>query len=447
MGVEECRSEIAALKEHQELIPDKETYEKMCIDAQRRNLSNLASNSTDHPPLTLVGMKRLMTPVCVTVALLGLVLFVIVAALYESLSFEINKINPNMIADKKMNDTLSSVIVNGSESGGSKITSPLQLDQQQNNTKNEPLHYLSTSDGVVSHFFQLQHLWHLTHTLGRSLTPVPFHSENHHPDVEWINLCDIFILPPDINCFNESIVGNHSDHNKELSTFPTPPLVAQSHKCVILGIYPWALDPKVYSLPHPQTFVQEFDFLNDNCVAGYVDEKSGFTLRNTPSTLKNMPFTSLVTNKLRFPIIKFTDKYMDILKIAKNSLGLNVKDGLTVAHWSGIYEPKKCKEHESGCLSSSDFIQQVNISLKKVKDKLVYVATDENNKTVLNDLSNAGFRLFSDLKVNSSRTLTSLDKTVLELILITESTNKLLGGASLLRTFSELVHGLKYDKS
>jgi hypothetical protein len=336
MGVEEFRNEIAALKEHQELIPDKETYEKMCIDAQRRNLSNLAASSTDHPPLTMIGMKRLMAPVCFTVVILLVVVFVVVLSLYQSLSFEINKTKPNIITDNIMNVTISASKKNKTDFGRSKIIPPLQLDGQKNNSNNEnPLYYLSTSDGLLSHFFQLQHIWHITHTLSRSLTPVSFHSESHHPDVEWINLCDIFIFPPDINCFNKS-VGKNSN-NKKQNTSLIPPLVAQSHKCVLLGTYPWTLDPKTYSLSSPQTAVQKFDFLNGNCVAGYVDEKSGFTLKNTPSS-------SLVPSKFRFPIIKFKDKYLELLKIAKKSLGLNVKDGLTVVHWSGNNEPKKCKE-------------------------------------------------------------------------------------------------------
>lgn len=426
----------------------------MCIDAQRRNLSSLSSTSSDHPPLTMVGIKRLMVPVCVTVAILGIVLFIVVASLYESLSYEMNKPKLHLI-EKISNVTLSATNGNDSDSRASNIISHLPLDepylQQKNSTNNkDPLYYLSTSEGLLSHFFQLQHIWSLTHALGRSLTPIPFHSESHHPDVEWIHLCDIFVLPSDINCFSESI-GNDSNYIRQHKQYQvtqnmsilTPPTVVKLHDCILLGIYPWALDPKIYSLPHPQIAEQKFDFLNGDCVAGYVDERSGFTLKNTNAN-------SLVSLKPKFPIIKFTDKYMDILKIAKNSLGLTDKDGFTVVHWYRNNEPKKCKEHngnEDGCLPCNDFIQQVNMSFNKVTNKLVYVATDENNKTVLNDLSKAGFKLFTDLKINSNVTLNSLDRSVLELILVAESTNQLFWGPSHLKTFSELVHQLKNDKS
>jgi hypothetical protein len=57
MGVDEFRSELATLKETfgEELIPNVEIFEKMCIDAQRRNLTNLVAVSTDHPPLSTKG--------------------------------------------------------------------------------------------------------------------------------------------------------------------------------------------------------------------------------------------------------------------------------------------------------------------------------------------------------------------------------------------------------
>ena len=62
MGVDEFRRELATIKSsfELELIPDKEIYEKMCLDAQRRNLPNMASVSADIQPLNSVGLKRLL---------------------------------------------------------------------------------------------------------------------------------------------------------------------------------------------------------------------------------------------------------------------------------------------------------------------------------------------------------------------------------------------------
>ena len=522
MGVDEFRSELASIRDSFEsnLIPDKEMYQNMCIDAQRRNLSNLATVSSDHPPLNFIGLKRLLWPVFVTVTALGLFIMIAVGLLYKSLSEEMRSSKQFMITSLQLpilpglnrsNSGLSTLTFDSSSNSISntsifsdQIENHLKFDNiTEGNSKNsdynvdgrkakKPLYYISTSDGILSHFFQLQHLWLITHHHNRSLVPVSFHSPNHYQDVEWINLCDIFELPSDINCSGhdtdvfpgingsdaENLVEKFNELEKNSSNQVTqqhlpaealaaqpispqtihllPNIIAKSHKCTMLGVYSWAMDPHLYSLPEGQQPERKFDFSQGDCVAGYVDDRSGYLKPKKPHH-----------GLLTFPLIKFTEKYVKMVNSAKISLGLKENENFTVVHWvddesgrRGKECEEKAKEKEkerekereknsvqgpgsanSNCMTSYDLIKNIEKSINgNEKKNLIYIATAEKNISTLSQLSKEGYKHFSDLNLLS---LNSLEISILELGLLAASSHQIFWGKSMFKTFSELLNSQK----
>ena len=531
MGVDEFRSELASIKDSYEsnLITDKEIYQKMCIDAQRRNLSNLSTVSSDRPPLNFIGLKRLLWPVFITVTALGLFITILVGCLYKSLSDEMKSSKQSLITslpvpifsglsgsdsgpstlnfDSSLKSNLNTSILSdhvGEHDKFDNVTDRTISRESKNINNNDysvnnrnaakPLYYISTSDGILSHFFQLQHLWSITHHLNRSLVPVSFHSSNHYQDVEWINLCDIFELPSDINCSGHDtdviykINGSNAvDLAKKSNEFdnttsiqieestqqhlPTearaalpsvqtihllPNIIAKSHKCTMLGVYSWAMDPHLYSLPDGQQPERKFDFSQGDCVAGYVDDRSGYI---KPKKSHSGLFT--------FPLIKFKDKYVKILNSAKMTLGLKENENFTVVHWvddesgrrgkecdekSREKEKENDKEKEknlvqgqgngnSNCMTPHDLMKSIQKSINEnERGNLIYIATTEKNISILSQFSKEGYRHFSDLNLVS---LNSLEVSILELGLLAASSHQIFWGKSFFKTFSELLNSQK----
>ena len=434
MGVDEFRSELSTIKDsfHDDLIPNTEIYEKMCIDAQRRNLSNLASMSTDHPPLSITGVKRLLWPVFVTTVAITFTLTIFVGLLYRSLSLEMSqKASSDSYARNIKNDSLS--VISSQESNilfGSDNSSSIS----NLSGASLPLYYLSTSDGILSHFFQLQHLWSITHSSNRALVPVSFRSPNHHYDVDWINLCDIFEFPSDIICS-----GSDDRATSRLNRSD----VVETHTCTMLAVYPWAQDPHLYGLPSSQSVGHKFDFSVGDCVAGYVDHKSGFT---APDGVAHTQST--------FPQIKFTEKYVQLVRDAKASLGLNHHDNYTVVHWTSDEMLRKGKDCDisrlnakNQCLTHHHFIQNVhhimNISNSK-KGKLTYLLTAERNASILDDFKKADFTLLSD--INISQEWTTVDAVVFELGLMLDSSFQIFWGQNMFKSFIDLASSQNFKQ-
>ena len=253
-GVVEFQAEAAALKSSKESgLLDDEDFRQMMVDNQRRNLS---SASVDGQPLSRLAMERLLWPVCVTLGVLAFVLLSMVGLLYETMSYKILH---------SRNDTtfaLSTVVEEDLQGHGVTVKSGAASGGA---VSARPLYYLSPPEGVLSHILQLRQLWAVTHALNRTLAPVSFHSASHFPDVEWVNMCDIFDLPRDVVC--------SCSHNGAPSPC-TPPVVTKAVKCALIGVTPWALDARMYSLPHGQHVEPSFDFSRGDCVAGHMDAKS-----------------------------------------------------------------------------------------------------------------------------------------------------------------------------
>lgn len=428
--MDEFRSELSTIKDsfNDDLIPNTEIYEKMCIDAQRRNLSNLASISTDHPPLSITGVKRLLWPVFVTTAAIAFTVTIVVGFLYRSLSIEMSqKASSDSYTRNIKNDSLNVI---SSQENNLLFGSDNKSTISNLSAAPPPLYYLSTSDGILSHFFQLQHLWSITHSSNRGLVPVSFHSPNHHYDVDWINLCDIFEFPTDIICSGSDYSGKDgatSRHNRSN--------VVETHTCTMLAVYPWAQDPRLYGLPSSQSVGRKFDFSLGDCVAGYVDHKSGF-----------MAPDGIAHTQSTFPEIKFTEKYVQIVRDAKASLGLDNLDDFSVVHWTSDDNLRKTKDCDisrlnakNQCLTHHHFIQNVhhimNISNAR-RGKLTYLLTAERNETILDDFKKANLTLLSDITI--SHEWSTVDAVVFELGLMLDSSFQIFLGQNLFKSFIDL---------
>ena len=443
MGVDEFRTEISAIKESFDdgLISDKEIYAKMCVDAQRRNLPNLACSSSDHPPLSITGVKRLLWPVFVTVSILGLLLLCVVGFLYRSLSSEMShKMSKNVQID--LIDQIvpldhivdaESLLTTVTASNITRTDNSTSLIRENRGNHEyvvvtQPLYYLSTSDGILSHFFQLQHLWSITHDLKRSLVPISFHSPGHHIDVEWINMCEIFEFPSDIDCSLHLNAMKRGDRDHL-----TPSRIISALNCTILGAYPWALEPKIYGLPPLFKTNHKFDFRSGECVAGFVDHRSGFAMphgtRHSSSTFLN---------------ISFTGNYVQKVKEAKISLGLNENDEYSVVHWlfdDATKRTKECDERSSikdQCISHLQFIKNIKKDMSNFNaQKVIYVITTEKNITILNDFTDAGFSLLSNITLTGNSS--SVDNAVIELGLLVDSNHRIFRGQGFYKTFADII--------
>jgi hypothetical protein len=486
MGVLEFRTELQQLKEsfEQGLIP-KDVYESMCMDCQRRNLSASVGSPS---PLSALALQRLLYPVCVTVTFVLAVIVIIIVILYEWLEYD--KAQSGLIIQFHgvQNASISNI------SAMSKLQ-PVKTHEKSAKIGSEgSLFYLSTNDGLLSHFFQLEHLWSIAHSLNRTLIPIPFHSGNHYPDVEWVSLCDIFEFPADVVCSKKE-----------------PQSVTKSKDCTLLGIYDWAIDPKMYSLPETQKAVHSCDFRQIECIAGYVDTKSGFY----------RPKGALST----FPMAKFTEKYVRRAEKARERLGLHSWENMTVAHWIGYeFDPdrecattKKSDEEKEGsshskassssgvnsksnsnesskkdshskrrrlkaesststsstsssssqsstgsnkaamkgsetlvdagvdlaCLSYMDFIKYVKANVPKKNNLVTYIATDEKNGTILAAFAKAGFKTYVDMKMHDS---TTLENYVVDLVMMAASTHQIFFGSSKYKQLFERIYSQSYKQ-
>lgn len=60
------------------------------------------------------------------------------------------------------------------------------------------LYYLSTSEGIMSHYEKLRQLWHISRSVDKCLTIFAFRSE--HFSFTLTSMCDYFQFPNDVAC-------------------------------------------------------------------------------------------------------------------------------------------------------------------------------------------------------------------------------------------------------
>ena len=70
------------------------------------------------------------------------------------------------------------------------------------NTSNALWHIPAVTEGISSHYIEMEKLWRLGQEFGRDLVEARYSFTHHYPEFSWISICDIFIFPSSLKCTN-----------------------------------------------------------------------------------------------------------------------------------------------------------------------------------------------------------------------------------------------------
>jgi hypothetical protein len=164
-------------------------------------------------------------------------------------------------------------------------------------TTRDYFYYISTDEGIISHYQDLEHVWNAANAVGRHVYVVPFES-THYPGIK-INLCDIFQLPANITCVKT-----------------LPPTVFQKNDCVYTqDKHP----PARYNWPTTLKRNPKFNYADVECIAGVTYPNIGI------SPVKNH------TSMLSLPVFRW--KYRVLLPKLTAAIGVSAGKGYITAHW------------------------------------------------------------------------------------------------------------------
>lgn len=290
---------------------------------------------------------------------------------------------------------------------------------------NNSLTWISTKDGISSHFFQLQTMYSLSKYYNLTLRLVDYQS-NHYGKNEVVRMCDIFTFPSGIICMHTPI-----------------DMIIRSLVCTIpIEHYDNAQKNPAEEL---QKFLHTYNIKKGDAL--YLDIKNKFSWSNISSgndyNSKCSLATSFVfqlktpTNDNDFPII-MTEKYVDMFNMVKtNMFEDNRHNYIFIAvHWRrGDQLQSRCKnssdssvncEHVSALVLSiknAIELKQQETNIFGGKDILIYVATNEEYKADLILLSAEGYFLKSDVLYDSNDQYieNKVDIFIMEFLLMSES--------------------------
>lgn len=89
-------------------------------------------------------------------------------------------------------------ITKSSFRSGLLISPPSNVHSKSKSSSIAPLMYISTDEGLLSHFRQLQSVWGIARIYHRNIS-TPYFTTKHFPGIN-ISMCDIFELPSSITC-------------------------------------------------------------------------------------------------------------------------------------------------------------------------------------------------------------------------------------------------------
>lgn len=305
-----------------------------------------------------------------------------------------------------------------SNKAGTHLKSTPRVDNTVENVA--PIYYISTDEGLLSHFRQLEILWNIANSVGRTLVAIPFHSDAHYSQVDTVSLCDIFDLPRNLTCSTE-----------------TQEEIFKTHKCIYTG---YMHPPEYYGFDHFMEISNDFDYSTVDCVAGGISLSIGKYNQFKREHIATDPF--------------FTDKYLEALPIIRNLLGLeSADDEYTVAHWrrGDILESRCHKDFKNStrlvgdkslnCAKVADFESGLRDAMKKVVPsdvKVTYISTNDNDISSHIYLQSLDYKLYSDIGVELLRkypTINAVDMFVFELMLMCDATYLLAWGDSAVHQF------------
>jgi hypothetical protein len=261
--------------------------------------------------------------------------------------------------------------------------------QKQNNclaniTSPNYLVHLPTHEGLISHFLQLEDLWLavINSNINKTIVSTPINSHHFH-GVETVQLCDIFALPPEIQCSCAS--------ERDVAQLQIYCPMLDYHKS-------WSTNLALYGLNANQTKItMDVDLRKVTCVAGMVAHLRFGHSHYIKAIVENRSHRHLA--------VEFTQQYIDLADRATQLLGIHGKHGYLALHWRrGDQLTLRCDTKSSipgqyddsiNCRSADEFVQT---ALRTQADHFnqtqallpVYVATNEVNATTLSMLHRAG---------------------------------------------------------
>lgn len=292
-----------------------------------------------------------------------------------------------------------------------------------------PVYYLSTDEGLLSHFRQLDILWNAVRPFNRTIIAMAFNSSQHYPDVSQVSLCDIFRLPNEIVCSKLS-----------------PDYVFNTRKCVFTGLF----HNSVRYFRRKMVPMKNFSYETSECIAGGINTDVGF------------PLISQRKSMMKYPI--FSSKYQTWLPLVYKALGMSDQSIYVVAHWRrGDQISIRClnvtkssssnmtlgierRDTSVNCETPEELVNQLNQDMKNhiyANQKasiptLTYIATNEKDAKMLSYLKMKGMKTFDDVRRGLRRVglqLSPLDEFVVELMLMCDATYLFAWGESTAHNF------------
>jgi hypothetical protein len=271
------------------------------------------------------------------------------------------------------------------------------LSLTANETRNsEYFYYVSSGEGVISHLAQLYAVWLTATAINRSVYMCGFHS-GHYEDVKYVYMCDLFILPANIDCVSAPSTTILTIYNCTYTT--------GQKQCE------WKDGVK-------QVQFADINFKEVECFAG--------TAHTSDKLLST--YESTVKEKFLAPPF-FMKKYLNLFPMVKSILGLTSGEYMTV-HWRrGDYLSKRCGEndHSVNCGNETDFVKVVREEIKQLSSNhrmRVYVATNEADPDIIDYLHSNGFEMNGRLKKHFAKLnmeLTSVDLFMVDLMLMCDA--------------------------
>jgi hypothetical protein len=291
---------------------------------------------------------------------------------------------------------------------------------------NGNLFFLSTPEGLASHYYQLKSLWVIVKSwpINRGIIDTPFASA-HYGD-KLVSVCDIFVLPPEIQCSCSSM-----KHIGSLQTF-CPILFTRKGR---------SANEKEYGLlSNTSRTTTDIDLEKEGCLAGSMGAIGGTKYANISRS-----------NPMNFSMpVQFQPEFLYLAETVKRLLNISTKPYVT-AHWRrGDQLTTRCTatnhQHDGSvnCQSVGRFIHAVHakhIHQQRVAghSSAVYIATNEQNVTQLEALHRMGYLTAANITavLQPYTELAMIELFVLELILMCQSEAAWLWGLS---TVQSLVH-------
>jgi hypothetical protein len=255
--------------------------------------------------------------------------------------------------------------------------------------------FYNYNEGLFSQFIQLKLFHHLgTEVFQRNITIVP--SESAHYGDMVPNMCDIFDLPPELNCNSKMTQKEDKEENKKQNE---QEMMAMNYKCV-------------HSLGSP--------------LLSGIEPRVCWPTR-VPSFIKRV---GVISKSVDLGLkLKFNEKKLPMIAEFKEKLGIVSGMNYTVVHWRrGDQLNTRCPKMKDKSVNCGGALELIDSVRKVSTDETVFVATNEKpDSQELDVLEKAGFKIFRSAGMNITDIL---DIFVVEVALMMDSTTFLAWGVS-----------------